>query len=69
MSDDRLQNVLEQCRERLHPELSESLVRAIADVQVHYQFKNPDSRKEPLRDVQDLIDEEMQRLGHGGASR
>ncbi len=69
MTDDRLHTVLERCRQRLHPDLSADLVREIADVQIRYQFRDPADRKDPLKDLQQLLDEEMQRLGHGGSSR
>jgi hypothetical protein len=69
MTDDRLLGVLERCRQRLHPELSQDLLAEAADVQTRYQFNGPDDRKDPQKDLQRLVDEEMQRLGHGGTSR
>jgi aspartate/glutamate racemase len=69
MTDDRLRSVLERCRQQLHPELSHDLLVEAADIQTRYQFNGPDDRKDPQKDLQRLVDEEMQRLGHGGASR
>jgi hypothetical protein len=68
MSKERLSRILERCREERRPELAADLVADTAEIQIRHQFSG-DDRTRALKDLRELLDNEMQRHGLGGGGR